>query len=301
MNNLNKIMRNFLLLLFYSLIFSYLVVETSLASQITVIKDSVNEIEFGDILTVNIQIRNFEGRDIDAIVQEFVIGADPIDPSSLISSQPSGGLIAALPPFYRWNLTLPQKSERTITYKIKPLSFGEYNIGQTKVTTSGETFFSNSLSVMVKCKSNGICEPNLGENYLTCPEDCPFGSTDNICDLIKDGKCDPDCTPDADPDCITTTIIEKTTTTAKVSCNRNDKCEKRLGENYNTCPQDCSSGGKDEYCDGIEDSICDPDCTEKEDPDCEKPKTFLYIYIIVTIIFIAVILYFIMRIKRRNV
>ena len=42
------------------------------------------------------------------------------------------------------------------------------------------------------------------------------------------------------------------------------------GENYGTCPEDCPSGGADEYCDGIRDGICDPDCVELEefDPDC---------------------------------
>ena len=39
-------------------------------------------------------------------------------------------------------------------------------------------------------------------------------------------------------------------------------------ENYKTCPQDCSSGGKDNYCDKVKDGICDPDCKMGEDPDC---------------------------------
>ena len=42
------------------------------------------------------------------------------------------------------------------------------------------------------------------------------------------------------------------------------------GEDYGTCPEDCPSGGADEYCDGIRDGICDPDCVafEENDPDC---------------------------------
>ena len=42
------------------------------------------------------------------------------------------------------------------------------------------------------------------------------------------------------------------------------------GEDYSTCPEDCPSGGADEYCDGIRDNICDPNCVEFEeyDPDC---------------------------------
>jgi putative hemolysin len=36
-----------------------------------------------------------------------------------------------------------------------------------------------------------------------------------------------------------------------------------------SCPQDCPSGGYDEYCDGIRDGRCDPDCLQGTgDPDC---------------------------------
>ena len=48
-----------------------------------------------------------------------------------------------------------------------------------------------------------------------------------------------------------------------------------LGENYETCSQDCPSGFFDSYCDGIKDDLCDPDCTSKTDPDCAGK--FIYI------------------------
>ena len=51
------------------------------------------------------------------------------------------------------------------------------------------------------------------------------------------------------------------------TCN-NAVCEP--SESYETCPEDCPSGGKDDYCDGNRDHICDPDCTEEADPDCLK-------------------------------
>jgi len=43
-----------------------------------------------------------------------------------------------------------------------------------------------------------------------------------------------------------------------------------LLENFSTCPQDCPSGGIDDYCDGIDDWQCDEDCLESGgyDPDC---------------------------------
>jgi len=39
-------------------------------------------------------------------------------------------------------------------------------------------------------------------------------------------------------------------------------------ETYTGCPQDCPSGGKDEYCDGMQDGKCDTDCRRGEDADC---------------------------------
>jgi len=50
-------------------------------------------------------------------------------------------------------------------------------------------------------------------------------------------------------------------------CDVNGICENK--ENHQNCPQDCFSGQKDNYCDGISDSVCDLDCTSQADPDCE--------------------------------
>jgi len=43
-----------------------------------------------------------------------------------------------------------------------------------------------------------------------------------------------------------------------------------LLENFSTCPEDCPSGGIDEYCDSVSDGQCDEDCLEagEYDPDC---------------------------------
>ena len=48
------------------------------------------------------------------------------------------------------------------------------------------------------CKKDNIC--NNGENYVTCPEDCPVTS-DGICNPRIDGVCDPDC-GNTDLDCL---------------------------------------------------------------------------------------------------
>jgi hypothetical protein len=39
-------------------------------------------------------------------------------------------------------------------------------------------------------------------------------------------------------------------------------------ESYADCLEDCKSGSKDDYCDGIKDFICDVDCVHGIDPDC---------------------------------
>jgi len=41
-------------------------------------------------------------------------------------------------------------------------------------------------------------------------------------------------------------------------------------ENHASCPTDCPSGEKDNFCDGIEDGTCDPDCATSGDLDCEE-------------------------------
>jgi parallel beta-helix repeat protein len=54
-------------------------------------------------------------------------------------------------------------------------------------------------------------------------------------------------------------------TRVRVMCNANRVCGP--GESYLYCPQDCRSGGADDYCDGISDDRSDPDCAPGEDPD----------------------------------
>lgn len=92
-------------------------------------------------------------------------------------------------------------------------------------------------------------------------------------------------------------------------CNKNDICESF--ENYLSCPDDCASGSKDNYCDKILDGVCDPDCAEEVDIDCtcgnnicderESKKTcpddcnilspFIPIGIIIVIIVVGLVLF----------
>lgn len=79
-----------------------------------------------------------------------------------------------------------------------------------------------------------------------------------------------------------------------LSCNHNQICEPEEGENYAECPEDCPSGGKDDYCDKKQDNICDPDCSKEQDIDCrstksEKPGKTNSIYYIILAIILAVL------------
>lgn len=272
--------------------------EASSAINIQVVKNGTTEVAFGDILEVNIKINNLENSEVQISVKEHIQNADPVQPESFYAGK-CPYKFCVEPNYYLWNVTIPPFSLYTITYRIKPLSFGNFVIPPTEVqTSSGENFYSESLNVVVHCKTNAICEPELGENYLTCPEDCSSGSTDGVCDLIKDGICDPDCIPDADPDCISTTTITEITTTTIQICNKNKKCESELGENYKTCPKDCSSGSEDGYCDGKPDGICDPDCNKEDDIDCMKTGNNLLIYGIVFGVIVVLVLVIVIKSRR---
>jgi hypothetical protein len=111
----------------------------------------------------------------------------------------------------------------------------------------GEQIFSKELNF---CNQDGKC--GTTETYHTCPEDCPLEGKDKICIDRAEGVCDPDCLEGVDPDC-------------KGDCG-NHVCN--VGEDFNNCPEDCTSGGGDGYCDREKDDRCDPDCAEGVDPDC---------------------------------
>ena len=136
------------------------------------------------------------------------------------------------------------------------------------------------------CNENDLCESL--ESYLSCPSDCPLDSPDGICIKDKDGICDPDCIEDTDPDCIICGDGKcdqgETRENCCVDCGciggmkcQNGKCVKTeicgdeicsIHENYAKCKEDCPSGSKDNYCDKLEDDICDPDCSRTGDVDC---------------------------------
>ncbi len=186
-------------------------------------------------------------------------------------------------PRYVWKFPVNPNSEKKISYRINATQIGKFTIGPTEARTNDGIFYSNILSVHVRCNGNGICEIDEGEYYKNCPEDCKSGGRDNYCNRVLDGVCDPDCMGVGDPDCM------------EVVCG-DGKCESDRGEsyrdcpgdcprpvicgdsvceeeeNYMNCPTDCPSGGEDGYCDALDDGVCDPDCRVDVDLDC--PRNF---------------------------
>ncbi len=68
-----------------------------------------------------------------------------------------------------------------------------------------------SKYTLTPCNRDGTCEPERGEDYGNCPQDCILGEKDGYCDVLKEGVCDPDCRSGEDLDCVE---IPETTTTA---------------------------------------------------------------------------------------
>jgi len=69
-------------------------------------------------------------------------------------------------------------------------------------------------------------------------------------------------------------------------------------ENYMSCSLDCASGQKDNVCDKVFDQICDPDCKEGEDFDCEKPVSPAIYFAIAGVIVVIGLLF--LWIKRKK-
>lgn len=117
------------------------------------------------------------------------------------------------------------KEQISLPISIRPQQIGTYTLN-VKVSKEGyrTQSFSVQFTVIEKepkiekkliCNENGICEPENGENYGTCPQDCPSGSKDNYCDKVEDGICDPDCLIEEDIDCKEKIQITQNKTTMK--------------------------------------------------------------------------------------
>lgn len=250
----------------------------------TIEKTARSTITLGETLVVEITMENDYSTNLSVELTECIGGAEAVDLGGFERSTPKGSPIL---PVYKKTVKLLPKSQTTVSYSIKPLYHGTLMVPETEASTAYGTFVSNGLVLEVECNKNKLCETNLAENALTCPQDCPPNKPDALCNPRKDSVCDPDCASGEDPDCgATTTTPTRVTTTTLVSLCGNKACDKPQ-ENYLTCSLDCPSGAKDEYCDKVKDTRCDPDCAAGEDIDCEAPSN---IGLIITVVFVIILL-----------
>lgn len=261
--------------LFFIIFFSSKVV---IAIEIVVEREAPQTVKWGEIFQVNITVRNLCSEEKKIVIEETVGNFEPIEPTPIIIQPNESGPIFVPPPFFRWNFSLEAYSNKTVFYKGRPSAPGDIMLSPTKVYWGGKSLYTEPLTIKVLCNQNKICELDKNENYLTCPQDCPSGSADNYCDMLKDGICDPDCEISADVDCV---------------CNKNGICEKERGETPQLCALDCHCGN------GICEEILEENY-ENCPQDCKfKPPSFsLYIYFIVIVILIGLVFLIIWKSRR---
>jgi hypothetical protein len=264
----------------------------------TIEKTARSTVTLGEVLTVEITIQNGYSTNLSVELKEYFSGVEDVDLGGFVRNTPKG---SSMPSYYKKTVKLSPNSQTTISYSIKPLYHGTLIIPETDASTMYGTFVSNALVVEVECNKNKLCETNLDENSLTCPQDCPPGKPDALCNPRKDSVCDPDCASGEDPDCgaTTTNPARMTTTTLGGMCG--DKACDKSQENYLTCSSDCASGGEDGYCDKVKDGRCDPDCASGEDIDCQEPDNLgMIIAVVLAMLLLLIIVYKKGWLKRRE-
>jgi len=203
---LTLLLRPILLILIITLLVSITAISTMPEVQaeqaIKVIRETQNQVAIRVPFNIEISVFNSEEQSkVVAIEERIPKSFELINPNEPTITKNYNGIQVN---FLKWELTIPAKSSKSVIYTIKPTQPGDITLTPTKVTDNltQEVYQTAISQLIIKCNNNQVCEP--AENYLNCPEDCPTGSKDGICDYMADEVCDPDCTQD--PDC---TLLNK--------------------------------------------------------------------------------------------
>jgi len=193
---------------------------------------STYDLTDGESITVTISVANYGDEDL--------LGAaliDSVPPYLPVSGETKQGNFSQVKRFDGIRLKLRENA--TFTYKLSAKNVPPALRGRDFIITPaivkdqyGNLHYSNPTTIRFvgenkRCNFNLKCEPQGGENFITCPQDCYSGSADGYCDQKLDGRCDPDCQTGSDVDCLVQTSGE---------CG-NGLCERY--ESPASCPADC--------------------------------------------------------------
>ncbi len=166
------------------------------AMAINVEKEVVGSAVIGQVITVKIRVYNDIDKTLDVKVLERTLPEFEYLDEELIKKVELEGLEYL---HLEWSLKIPPKSQREVTYRIVPKSLGTYYLPRTEVITPDAVYYSELSKIYVECDGDGFCNTTI-ENSLNCPQDCPTGIKDGVCDAAKDNRVDPDCDEGVDPD-----------------------------------------------------------------------------------------------------
>ncbi|MDH7593807.1 MAG: hypothetical protein QHG99_05575 [Methanomicrobiales archaeon] len=153
-------------------------------------------VKIGSELTISLKVTNMgESRPDVKVYEDLRPGLDYQNPYEIGYHEYEALKI----PYYVWSLTLNPASSQTITYRAIPKNVGMIAFPSAIVTDdAGNRAESAATYLKVLCVPNAVCDP--GENTFYCPEDCPSGGADDLCDGMQDNRTDPDCQAGYDPD-----------------------------------------------------------------------------------------------------
>ncbi len=143
-----------------------------------------------DVVIIRISILNpYDGERTFSIEEKLPNDIEMVEPSEPHETRFFNGIKAS---FLKWELTINPGSVKSVEYKIRLKTPGEYSLSPTKVIDlkSKLDVKGNPSNIIVSCIPNGKCEE--GENYLNCNQDCKADVADGICNPSPE-LCDPDC------------------------------------------------------------------------------------------------------------